>query len=559
MSQAQLPTVANAETNAEATKKANEETVEGPEVALAVNAEMIQTAGRVIGLEFTASEAALMSYAVNLNYANYARIREYEFGNAPLPAFHFDPRLPGQCPPPTLPLRAVEPVEVTRPERLEELAFYPVFALAELVRSRQVTSSELTEMYLYRLKQYGPQLACVVTLTEELARQQAAQADAEIAAGHYRGPLHGIPYGLKDMFATRNYPTSWGAPPYRGQMIDMDATVVTRLAEAGAVLVAKLSMGSLAWDDVWYGGKTKNPWDLTKGSSGSSAGPGAATAAGLVAFAIGSETNGSIISPSRACGVTGLRPTFGRVSRHGAMALSWTLDKIGPMCRMAEDCALVFDAIRGPDHEDPTVVDKPFAWEPQVDLAGLRIGYVVSDFANEDTASQIRDKATLVKLAELGAKLVPIELPEFPLNALQTILYVEAATAFDELTRSNRDDLLIRQEEKYWANQFRVARLVPAVEYIQMQRLRRQLIIEMAARMADIDLYIASAEGDNVWVTNLTGHPVVTLLNGFLDDGLPSSISFVGQLDDEARLLAVAKAYQITTDFHTLVPPLFAP
>ena len=225
------------------------------------------------------------------------------------------------------------------------------------MRTRQVTATELTEMYLDRLKNFGPQLACVATLTEELARRQAAQADAEIAAGHYRGPLHGIPYGLKDLFATRDYPTSWGAPPYRGQMIDMDATVVTRLAEAGAVLVAKLSMGSLAWDDVWYGGKTKNPWDLTKGSSGSSAGSGAATAAGLVGFAIGTETNGSIISPSRACGVTGLRPTFGRVSRHGGMTLSWTLDKVGPMCRTVEDCALVFDAIRGPDPYDPTVVD----------------------------------------------------------------------------------------------------------------------------------------------------------------------------------------------------------
>jgi Asp-tRNA(Asn)/Glu-tRNA(Gln) amidotransferase A subunit family amidase len=495
---------------------------------------------------------------VKLNYANFETIREHELGNASLPAFHFNPRLPSYIGPRALPMRKMQPVAVTRPECLEEVAFYPVVALAELVRTRQVSALELTEMYLDRLKNYGPQLACVATLTEELARRQAAQADAEIAAGHYRGPLHGIPYGLKDLFATRDYPTNWGAPPYRGQMIDLDATVATRLAEAGAILVAKLTMGSLAWDDVWYGGKTKNPWDLTKGSSGSSAGSGAATAAGLVGFAIGTETNGSIISPSRACGVTGLRPTFGRVSRRGAMALSWTLDKVGPMCRSVEDCALVFDAIRGKDAYDPTVVDATFAWEPEVDFSQLRIGYLAKEFA-ADTPADAMNRTMLAVLEGFGAKLVPIELPDFPLNALQMILYVEAAAAFDELTRSNRDELLIRQEEKYWANQFRVARLVPAVEYIQVQRLRMQLIGQMARLMEEIDLYVAPAEGDNVWVTNLSGHPVVTMLNGFRADGLPQSISVVGQLDDEARLLAVAKRIQTTTDFHTRMPPLFAP
>lgn len=539
-------------------EKMPQQAPELPKVADAVDAEMIQVAGRVIGLDFTAAEAELMTYAVNLNYANFETIRQHELGNASLPAFHFDPRLPTYSSPRALPMREHQPVAATRPERLEELAFYPLFALADLVRTRQVSAVELTEMYLERLKNYGPQLACVATLTEELARRQAAQADAEIAAGHYRGPLHGIPYGLKDLFATRDYPTSWGAPPYRGQMIDLDATVATRLAEAGAVLVAKLTMGSLAWDDVWYGGKTKNPWNLTKGSSGSSAGSGAATAAGLVGFAIGTETNGSIISPSRACGVTGLRPTFGRVSRRGAMALSWTLDKVGPMCRSVEDCALVFDAIRGKDVYDPSVVDATFAWEPEVDFRQLRIGYLAKEF-EADTPANVMNRATLSALEGFGAKLVPIELPHFPLNALQMILYVEAAAAFDELTRSNRDELLIRQEEKYWANQFRVARLVPAVEYIQVQRLRMQLIGQMARLMGEIDLYIAPAEGNNVWVTNLSGHPVVTLLNGFRVDGLPQSISVVGQLDDEARLLAVAKQIQTTTDYHTRMPPIFAP
>ena len=529
-----------------------------PAIANVVDAEMIQTAGRVIGLEFTASEAELMSYAVNLNYANHTALRARDLGNAAPPAFHFDPRLPGSGGPTELPLRERALLKVGRPENLEELAFYPVHVLAEMVRTRLVSAMELTEMYLSRLKNLGPQLACVATLTEARARRQAAYADAEIAAGHYRGPLHGIPYGLKDLFATRDYPTSWGAPPYRGQMIDDDAAVVKRLDEAGAILVAKLSMGSLAWDDVWYGGKTKNPWDLTKGSSGSSAGSGSATAAGLVAFAIGTETNGSIISPSRACGLTGLRPTFGRVSRYGGMTLSWTLDKVGPMCRTVEDCALVFDAIRGPDGKDLTVVDVPFTWEPEVDFVGLRIGYLTQDFAM-DTPANVRNRATLTLLAEFGAELVPIKLPEFPLNAMQMILYAEAAAAFDELTRSDRDDLLIRQSEKYWPNQLRTARLVPAVEYIQAQRMRRQLMEEMATLMSTLDLYVAPAEGDNVWLTNLTGHPVLTMLNGFSEDGMPASISLVGQLDDEARLLTVAKRVQGATDYHMRIPARFVP
>lgn len=540
------------------TSQVHQSSTDNPEPSTEVDVEMIQTAGRVIGLEFTHAEAELMQYAVNINHANYATLREKELGNAPLPAFRFDPRLPGQRP--LAPRRAHPPVysPVARPERLEDAAFYPVWALAELVRTRQVTATELTEMYLTRLKNEGPRLACVVVLTEELARQQAAQADREIEAGNYRGPLHGIPYGVKDLLATRGYPTGWGAPPYRDQMIDMDATVVERLTAAGAVLVAKLSMGSLAWDDVWYGGKTKSPWDLTKGSSGSSAGSAAATAAGLVGFAIGTETNGSIVSPARECGITGLRPTFGRVSRRGAMTLCWTLDKIGPMCRCVDDCALVFAAIQGPDGHDPTVVDRPFAWEPEVDLAGLRIGYLEAMFG-EDSPTAALDQPALALLRGWGAELVPIKLPDYPYSALNTLLYVEAAAAFDELTRSNRDDLLIRQEEKYWANQFRVARLVPAVEYIQLQRVRLMLMEEMGTQMAQIDLYVAPAGGDNVWATNLTGYPAVAVPNGWRDTGMPWSLTFVGQHDDEARLLAVAKTYQQATGFHMRIPPRFAP
>jgi Asp-tRNA(Asn)/Glu-tRNA(Gln) amidotransferase A subunit family amidase len=529
-----------------------------PEVSTAVDVEMIQTAGRVVGLEFTHAEAELMQYAVNINHANYARLREHELDNGALPAFRFDPRLPGQAAPAPGAVRAPLYPPVTRPDNLAEAAFYPVWALAELVRTRQVTARELTELYLARLQQEGPRLACVVVVTEALARQQAAQADAEIAAGRYRGPLHGIPYGVKDLLATRDYPTGWGAPPYRDQQFDYDATVVERLRAAGAVLVAKLSMGSLAMDDVWYGGKTKSPWDLARGSSGSSAGSGAATAAGLVGFAIGTETNGSIVSPARECGVTGLRPTFGRVSRHGAMTLCWTLDKIGPMCRSVEDCALVFAAIQGPDGRDPTVQERPFAWEPQIDLGRLRIGYLAAMFG-EDSPTARLDQPALEVLRGWGAELVPLTLPDAPYSALASLIYVEAAAAFDELTRSNRDDLLLRQEEKYWANQFRVARLVPAVEYIQLQRVRVRLMAEMAAMMAGVDLYVAPAGGDNVWATNLTGHPAVVTPNGLRETGMPWSLTFVGQHDDDARLLAVAKAYQAATDFHTQIPPLFAP
>ena len=521
-----------------------------PEVSTAVDVAMIQTAGRVVGLEFTHAEAELMQYAVNINHANYARLRDYELGNAPLPAFRFDPRLPGRLP--LAPARAHPPSfpTVTRPEPLEEAAFFPVWALAELVRTRQVTATELTEMYLARLKNHGPRLACVVVLTEELALRQAAQADAEIAAGRYRGPLHGIPYGAKDLLAVQGYPTGWGAPPYRDQQFDFDASVIERLTEAGAILVAKLSMGSLAMDDVWYGGKTKSPWDLTRGSSGSSAGSGAATAAGLVGFAIGTETSGSIVSPSRECGVTGFRPTFGRVSRHGAMTLCWTLDKIGPMCRCVDDCALVFTAIHGPDGRDPTVQDLPFAWEPEVDLAGLRIGYLAAMFG-DDSATAALDQPALEVLRGWGAELVPMALPDYPYSALSSLIYIEAATAFDELTRSNQDDLLLRQEEKYWANQFRVARLVPAVEYIQLQRLRLRLMEDMAAKMTQVDLYVAPAGGDNVWATNLTGYPAVAIPSGWRETGMPWSLTLVGQHDDDARLLAVAKAYQQATGFHT--------
>jgi Asp-tRNA(Asn)/Glu-tRNA(Gln) amidotransferase A subunit family amidase len=419
-------------------------------------------------------------------------------------------------------------------------------------------------MYLVRLERLDPKLESVITLTKELALEQAARADREIAAGRYRGPLHGIPWGAKDLLSTEGYPTTWGAKSHEDQLIDENATVVERLEEAGAVLVAKLSLGALAWGDVWFGGRTRNPWNLEQGSSGSSAGPAAATAAGLVGFSIGSETWGSIVSPSTRCGVTGLRPTFGRVSRHGAMALSWTMDKLGPICRSVEDCALVLEAIHGPDGRDATAVDLPFAWDAGIDATRLRLGYVKSLFEapldeEDESAAEVRehDLATLEKLREIGFDLVPIELPDLPVESLAFILSAEAAAAFDDLTRSGRDDLLVRQVRYAWPNVFRQARMIPAVEYIQANRVRTILIQRLAAILEAIDVYVVpSYGGDHLLMTNLTGHPAVVLPNGFKEDGTPTSITFMGRMFGEAELLAVAKAYQDATPFHTKYPQL---
>lgn len=521
----------------------------------------IASSEKIIGLRFTAKERKLMLNNLKDNVSDYVRLREVNLVNSVPPALQFNPALPGlpleKEKKETRPATFSQKPPIERPANLEDLAFYPVTALAELIRSRQVTSMELTQLYLSRLKKYGPRLECVVTLTEELALEQARKADEEIAAGHYRGPLHGIPWGAKDLLATRGLKTTWGAKPYQDQIIDEDATVVERLKEAGAVLVAKLSMGALAWGDVWFGGKTKNPWNYEEGSSGSSAGSAAATAAGLVGFAIGTETWGSIVSPSTRCGVTGLRPTYGRVSRAGAMALSWSMDKIGPICRSVEDCALVFAAIYGPDGKDLTVVDLPFHWDPALDLKAIRVGYLKKAFEG-DYPTKKNDEASLTTLRQLGLELVPFELPEnLPVEALAFILNAEAAAAFDDLTRSNRDDLLVRQGRNAWPNVFRQARFIPAVEYIQANRIRTLLMAEMARRMAGLDVYVApSFGGNNLLLTNLTGHPAVVVPNGFNDKGSPTSISFIGNLFEEAKTLRVALAFEEATDFHLKHPEL---
>ncbi|MEE9288653.1 MAG: amidase [Bacteroidota bacterium] len=522
-----------------------------------ISKQVIAEAEKLVGLTFTNAERDSMLDGMIEHLGNYDTLRMVNLANSVPPAIAFSAILPDRkFNSERKPFKMSSITDVEVPTNIEDLAFYPVTHLAQLIKSQKVTSVQLTRMYLDRLKRYGPNLECVITLTEDLAMKQAKRADEEIAAGRYRGPLHGIPWGAKDLLATRNIKTTWGATPYEDQIINENATVVKRLAEAGAVLVAKLTMGALAWGDVWFGGKTRNPWNLEQGSSGSSAGPASATAAGLVGFSIGTETWGSIVSPSTRCGTTGMRPTYGRVSRHGAMALSWSMDKIGPICRSVEDCAIVFNAIHGPDGKDGTVVDIPFNWNPSVKLADLRIGYLKHEFERERT-NKANDDAVLQTLRSLGATLIPIELPDYPVEHLSFILSAEAAAAFDEITRSNRDDLLVRQIKNAWPNVFRQARFIPAVEYIQANRVRTLVMQEMARLMDTVRVYVApSFGGNNLLLTNLTGHPAVVVPNGFSEKGTPTSITFTGDLYDESIVLAVAKAYQDATNHHRKHPKL---
>lgn len=513
----------------------------------------IRRAEKLSALDFSRRERRLMKETLENNRKAYQSNRKFDLPNDVPPALAFSPILPGMSfDREKKPFPALKDRRILLPKNHEELAFFPVADLAQLIRSRKVTSVELTELYLDRLKKYGPGLHCVITLTEDLARSQARRADAEIAAGRWRGPLHGIPWGAKDLLATKGFPTTWGAAPYKNQVFDEDATVVKRLEAAGAVLAAKLSMGELAMDDVWFGGMTRNPWNPAEGSSGSSAGSAAATAGGLVAFAIGTETWGSIVSPCTRCGATGLRPTFGRVSRTGAMALSWSMDKIGPICRTVEDCALVFEAIRGPDGRDLTVVDLPFNWNPELDIKTLRVGYLQTAFDKEKKEGEAKTKAArendlrvLDVLRSLGVNLIPFKLPGFRADSLSFILDAESAAAFDELTRSDRDDLLARQGPYDWPTVFRSARFVPAVEYIQANRLRTRLMTALAEKMRAVDVVVSPSFAEDVLlVTNLTGHPAVVVPDGFDDKGSPTSISFIGNLYGEAQALRLAQAYE---------------
>jgi Asp-tRNA(Asn)/Glu-tRNA(Gln) amidotransferase A subunit family amidase len=494
------------------------------------------------------------------------------------------------------------------PPRIEDLAFTAVKELSELLAARKITSLALTKMYLDRIKRYDSKLHFVITLTEERALAQARKADEEIAAGRCRGPLHGIPWGAKDLLAVKGYPTTWGAGGFEHQSFDEDATVVQRLDAAGAILVAKLTLGALAMGDKWFGGRTRNPWNPEQGSSGSSAGPASAVAAGCVGFAIGSETLGSISSPSTRCGTTGLRPTFGFVPRTGAMALSWTMDKLGPIARSAEDCALVLQAIYGPDGQDASVALADFRWDPGADWKKLRIGYLKSEFdppeplklheaaANETAEEKAKreernagmkvsrarrdydrryEQASLDKLRAMGVNLIPVELPKLPYGAMSALLTAEAAAAFDDLTMSGRDALLTEQGAEDWPNAFRTARFYPAVEYIQANRARTLAIQQVSTLFEQVDVIVTPSTDAQLVATNLTGHPALIVPNGLrgadaprppkIDDGdnddiggpgTPVSLTFLAAHYQDAKLAAFAWAYQQATGFHKLHPKL---
>lgn len=542
-----------------------------PTPAPRITKEMMRQAEKLIGIELTDAQEAMALGGVNRNLDAYEAIRKVDvpLDTEPAIAFH-----PARAKKELYAQRAkfrfgkVEPLQF---KSVEDLAFATVPQLAELIRTRRVSSTELTKMYLGRLKRFGPKLLCVVTLTEELALKQAAAADAELKRGRYRGPLHGIPWGEKDLFATKGIKTTWGAEPYRDQMIDYDATVVERLNEAGAVLVAKLSMGALAQGARWFAGVTRNPWQPEEaqiGSSGSSAGAASATAAGLLGFSIGTETLGSIVSPSSRCGCTGLRPTYGRVSRYGAMGLSWTMDKIGPICRGVEDCAAALSAIYGPDGKDITVGDAPFNWNPDTNISTLRIGYLKNEFegtgftpANQQQRQQAEQRRAVYKTAlealeRAGAKLTPIELPKLPAASLRFILTAEAAAAFDDITRDGRVNQLSGQSPGDWPNTFRTSRFIPAVEYLRAQRIRTLLMMEMEKLMSQWDVFVSPAPGSaSLLVSNLTGHPAVCVPCGFVNE-LPAAIMFTGGVYDEVSPLRVALAFERATKWHTMHPKM---
>ena len=527
--------------------------IQDPQTPPATKTEDIQAAARVIGLELSDSELGMMPRTLDEQRAGYAALRAVPLANADSLCFAFDPLLPGMKVRECKVKQVLRPLpRYERPAKIEELAYADIPKLSSLIRGKQVSCAEVTEMALARLQRLDPKLHCVITLCADRARAQAQQLDLELAQGKWRGMLHGIPWGAKDLLDTKGVPTTYGAKPFEKQVIDEDAAVVEKLDAAGAVLVAKLSLGELAMDDEWFGGQTRNPWKLDQGSSGSSAGPAAAVASGCVAFAIGSETCGSILSPSARCGVSSLRPSFGRVSRRGAMALSWTMDKLGPMARRASDAALVFQAIQGFDARDESTTKVPYQDFGPVDVKGWKVGWLKDGWRDEKD----RD-AFLEELRALGVELVPFELPKLPIDSLMPILMAEAATAFDELTRSGMDDLLARQKEDSWPNAFRCAQLIPAVEYLRASRVRRKAMLEFDARLQQVDVLVHPPGNSALLVLcNLTGQPAVCVPRGWRQDGTPRAIAFTANLYDDARALALAEAWQRSTHDHEKHPGL---
>ena len=520
----------------------------------------IPAAERVMGLQFRPAERDSLFDDVKSNMKEYQKMRQYKLDNSvPLSTWQ-SPVLPGmQFNHKQNPVKWNFPKNLDVPANKNELAFYNILQLASLIKNKKISSVELTTFFIERLKKFGDTLQCVISITEDIAMQQAMQADNEIAAGKYRGPLHGIPYGLKDLFAVKGTKTTWGAAPYKDQIIDEDAFVYTQLKNAGAVLIAKFTLGALAMGDYWYGGRTRNPWNLKRGSSGSSAGSTAATVAGLVPFAIGTETLGSIISPSNTCGATGLRPTFGSISRTGAMALSYSLDKVGPICRSAEDAVVVFNYLHGTDGSDQCAVNMPFNYTGKADFTKMKIAYAKNYFSAADTLGN--EMKVLDVYRKLGATLIPVDFPDstiYNFDIVGIIIGAECAAQFDEFTRGDMDDMLTRQRKGDWPNQFRTSRFIPAVEYINAYRHRYILMQKVNEVIKNYDAFICPTYGGNqLAITNLTGHPAVIFPTGVNKNNLPTSITLIGKLYDEATLLAIAKAFQDATDFNKQHPELF--
>ena len=521
----------------------------------------IAAAQRVAGVAFSKAQIDTMYRYLGENYNGYDTMRKFPLDYQVSPALYFDPR------PQAFEIPTGEnisewglPKEARLPENIEELAFYPISELSRLIQQRKITSESLTRVYLERIKKYDPGLHAVVTLLESSAIKQAQLADQHIAEGKYLGPLHGIPYTVKDLMALPGYPTTWGARPYQGQFLDHTATVITRLDAAGAVLLAKVSSGALARGDVWFGGRTNNPWDTLQGASGSSAGSAAAVAAGLCAFAIGTETLGSIVAPAARCGATGLRPTYGRVSRAGVMTLSWTMDKVGPIGRNALDCAMILDAIRGKDSKDRTSVDAPFSFNVVEERSKIRVGYLREAFEKDSSQAGENNRKALEVFRSLGIELQEIQLPKnFPFAAFDAILRAESGAFFDELIRSGKVDDLEEQHSGSRANSLRQSRFIPAAEYLQANRHRSVLIEEMHALIKDFDVLIVPPGGSRQnLITNLTGHPALALPTGLDDRKRPSSITLLGNLYDEATILELGHAFQQATSFEELQPPLFS-
>lgn len=533
-----------------------------------IGKEVIECGETLTGVDFEPAETDLMLNLVNTNREHYEAIRRVPLTPEVEPVFSYRPPRPKIAGKASANARITQPrvVGVRVAAHIEQLAFEPAARLGQLIAARAVSSTDLARMYLDRLKRFDDRLHCVITLTESTALEQASKADAEIKAGRWRGPLHGVPYGIKDLFATKGIRTTWGAKPYEDQVFDYDSTTVERLREAGAVLLAKLTTGELAVGDLWFGGRTRNPWNPETGSSGSSAGPAAAVAAGLVGFAVGTETGGSIVSPASTCGVVGLRPTYGRISRHGVMTLRWTLDKVGALARTVEDCALVLSALHGPDGRDDTVADVPFTWPGGTDLKGARLGYVQQEFENPPENASAEERArwqarravlesTLDIFRASGATLEAVTLPDLPAQALYSILNAEAGAMFDDLVRSGRVRELAGKAANHRANQLRAARYIPAVEYIRAQRVRTLLLHQMNGLLARVDAFVAPTSSASVTMSNLTGHPAIVLKSGFLD-GMPEAVMVTGRLFDEATVLRVAQAYERRTAWTQKHPQL---